>query len=375
MYALPTRRATPISAVFPLPEPMLRQLQAPLLRRGSASRSRARWIVATFLGSAAALLAPPLAAQPAVFRVSAPEENFRAEPNGPRLAVLQRDARLTAGEERGQWRAVTLEAWVPARSVGASRSGGFDLTVASTGAPLHSAPGGTVLGRAVGGLMLNEVAREGGWVRVRRAGWIWAPSLAAARGSEATAEPRGNASAVAPQSGRQSGGEPASPAAAPLRVLLSSPARGDTVASLGRGARVEVVGREGGWARVRVEGWVPLDESGALQQPGIERNVSLHALRSDPDRYRGVTLQWQVQFMAVQRADSLRTDFTRGEPYMLARDPGGEAGLVYIALPPEHLAAARQLTPLQRVEIVARVRHGRSPLMGHPVLELVELRR
>jgi hypothetical protein len=79
--------------------------------------------------------------------------------------------------------------------------------------------------------------------------------------------------------------------------------------------------------------------------------------------------------MALQRADSVRTDFQRGEPYILARDPGGEPGFVYIAVPNTLLAEVRKLAPLERIEVVARVRSGRSPLTGHPILELVELRR
>jgi hypothetical protein len=136
-----------------------------------------------------------------------------------------------------------------------------------------------------------------------------------------------------------------------------------------------VIGREGEWARVRVEGWVRAGAGGEVQQPGVLRDLSLRALRSEPERYRGMSVQWQIQFMALQRADSVRTDFQRGEPYILARDPGGEPGFVYIAVSGEQLAEVRRLSPLQRVEVVARVRNGRSPLTGHPVLELVELRR
>jgi hypothetical protein len=337
------------------------------------------------------LCVAPLYGQSRV-RVSVAEENVRAEPSGARIAVVNRDFRFTPGETRGQWRAVTLDGWVPARTVIVNRRDGFNIVIAGSGAPLHQEPGGSAGGQVSGGVQLNEITRQNGWVRVQRRAWIWAPSIAAAA-AEAPAEAPARAAAAAPRAASPAV-TPASPAAAspgpavaaadapaspatavpPLRTLHASP-RGDTLARLAPAARLEVLGREGGWARVRVEGWIPAGAAGELSQPAALRDLSLQALRSEPDRYRGVSVQWQIQFMALQRADSVRTDFERGEPYILARDPGGEPGFVYIAVPADQLAAVRRLSPLERVEVVARVRNGRSPLTGHPVLELLELRR
>lgn len=157
------------------------------------------------------------------------------------------------------------------------------------------------------------------------------------------------------------------------RVLHSSPS-GDTLGSLAPGARLEVLGQEGEWARVRVEGWVRITPGTELNAPGPLRGLTLRELRAEPDRYRGQSVQLQVQFVAVERADSLRTDLRPGEVYILARDPGGERGFIYVVVPPELRAAAGQLVPLQRLNILGRVRTGRSPLMGHPILDLVELR-
>lgn len=284
------------------------------------------------------------------------EENFRAAPGGAVLAVLSPGAAVTGGALRDRWREATLEGWVPARSVQRSDREGYSLVVVRQGGALHHEPDGAPAGRLHGNLLLEEVARRNGWVRVRRKGWVWAPSL-----TEAAATPAA---------------EPAPPPvepAAPARTLHARPG-GDTLATLDAAARVEVVGREGEWARVRVEGWVRVPPGTSLEAPGPEHRISLRALREDPDRYRGQTLAWRVQHVALQTADSLRTDFRRGEPYLLVRDPGGEPGFVYVAVPPELLAAARRLVPLQRVTVVGRVRTGRSAMMGHPVLELVELR-
>ncbi len=357
-------------------------------------------IVSTFISVfvGLTLTCTSVAAQTAM-RVSAAEENVRAQPNGERVAVLNRDFRLVAGESRGQWRAVTLDAWVPARSVIVNRRDGFNVVLAGGGAALHAGPGGAPAGRAMGGVPFNEITRQGAWVRVQRPAWVWSPSLAAAPATSraAATAPHGRqppaasttpaaarppapgpgaaagaaAGAGAPQAAEAA---PAGPPRATGRALHAAPG-GDTIASVSPAARFEVIGREGEWARVRVEGWVRAGAGGEVQQPDVLRDLSLRALRSEPERYRGMSVQWQIQFMALQRADSIRTDFQRGEPYILARDPGGEPGFVYIAVSADQLAEVRRLSPLQRLEVVARVRNGRSPLTGHPVLELVEIRR
>jgi hypothetical protein len=162
--------------------------------------------------------------------------------------------------------------------------------------------------------------------------------------------------------------QPAAP-----RALLMAPA-GDTLGTIAADAPVQVVGRDGEWARVRVEGWVRVPAGTSLSPTGPIRNLSLRSLREDPDRFQGRVVAWRVQFIGVQTADSLRTDFRPGEPYVLAREPDGEPGFVYLAVPAALLPAVRRLTPLQRVQVVGRVRTSRSPLMGHPVLELLELR-
>lgn len=180
----------------------------------------------------------------------------------------------------------------------------------------------------------------------------------------------GPASAQAPS---QPDTADAAPAAEAPRVLHALP-DGDTLGAIAPDARVEVVGREGEWARVRVEGWVRVPPGVELEAPEPLRGLTLRALRAEPDRYRGQPVRWRVQFVAVQKADSLRTDLQPGEDYILARDPGGEPGFLYVVVPAGMLPAVRQLVPLQQMEILARVRTGRSPLMGHPILDLEEIR-
>lgn len=379
IYALSIQRATPV-ARHPHAAPRTVPVYHPVY---TATRGTPVAPVRFLLICMALLLtiAPSPVAGQAAHRVTAAEENVRAEPNGERVAVVNRDFRLTVAESRGQWRAFTLDGWVPARSVIINRRDGFNLVVADGGTPIHSTSGGPAVGRIVGGAQLREITRQGGWVRVQRPAWLWGPSLAVAPATQsapttraATAGDPAGRPAPAVAAAAVGTGPSTTPARPASRPLMASPS-GDTIGSLAPATRMEVLGREGEWARVRVEGWVRAGADSGVDQANPVRDVSLRALRTEPERFRGTILQWQVQFVALQRADSVRTDFERGEPYILARDPGGEPGFVYIAVPSAHLPAVRRLSPLERIEVVARVRNGRSPLTGHPVLELVELRR
>lgn len=156
------------------------------------------------------------------------------------------------------------------------------------------------------------------------------------------------------------------------RVLLAAPG-GDTIASLWPAAAPAILEEEAEWVRVRVEGWIqregPLAEIGAA----AERTLGLAGLRAEPDRFNGQLVRWRVQFVGLQRADALRSDMPVGQRYLLVRDPGGEPGFVYAMLPAALLAVAETLVPLQRIELVARIRTGRSPLTGHPIVELVDI--
>ena len=311
---------------------------------------------------------------PALLRVRSAQENLRAAPKGARIAVVLQGAPLAAGASRGDWREVALEGWIEEARVEAARNAPLPLPlrVVAGGAPIHAAPGGKTIARGLTGLLLDEVGRQKGWVHVRRSGWIWSASTEAADATPAPAPPaKGARPARADSAARPAA--PAAPAPAGPRALLAGPG-GDTVAVLAKAAQTEVVGREGDWVRVRVEGWVPAAQAVA---PGGStdplRGVPVSRLREAPDEYRGRTLAWTVQFVALQTADSLRSDLRPGEPYLLVRDPDGKPGFVYVAVPADLLPSVRRLAPLQRVEIVGRVRAARSALTGHPVLDLLEL--
>jgi hypothetical protein len=103
--------------------------------------------------------------------------------------------------------------------------------------------------------------------------------------------------------------------------------------------------------------------------------MSAADIRAAPDEARGVLVRWTVQFIALQRADALRPGLRQDEPYILARGPGAENALLYIAVPPVLLGEVEALQPLAAITITARVRDGKSAPVGVPILDLTTLSR
>ena len=135
------------------------------------------------------------------------------------------------------------------------------------------------------------------------------------------------------------------------------------------GAAVEILARDRGWVRVRTEAWV---READLSPADTSLRVSLSAadLRADPEGVRGKVLQWTVEFLALQTADPLRQGMADEEPYMLARGPDRENAILYLVLPPSLMATARNLQPLAKIVVTARVREGRSAPVGIPILDV-----
>jgi len=77
--------------------------------------------------------------------------------------------------------------------------------------------------------------------------------------------------------------------------------------------------------------------------------------------------------MALQLADPLRSDLARDEPYLLARGPGDENAVLYLAVPGRLLPDARAIAPMTKVTVTARVRNGRSQPAGTPILDLLSI--
>jgi len=309
------------------------------------------------------LRAAPLAAQAA--RVLPPGEALRSAPGASVLATLADGARVRVGAPRGGWRQATLEGWIAAGAVRGDSAG--VVVTAPTGDDVRAAPGGPPTARVPTGVFLERLGAQAGWVHVRRTGWVRERAVTLQAGAlPAAAAVAGPADPAAPAHPDARAGDAGA-------AIVARPGA-DTLAHLPPFAPVEVVGRQGGWTRVRVEGWIPNGAlAGVADSAGVSTDLTAAALMANPDSYRDRALAWSVQFIALRTAEPIRTDFRPGEPFLLTRGPGDEPGFVYIAVPPRLLAAARQLQPLQRIRVVARVRNGRSPLMGAPVLDLVEL--
>jgi len=86
-------------------------------------------------------------------------------------------------------------------------------------------------------------------------------------------------------------------------------------------------------------------------------------------------VSWELQFISLERAERVRTDFFEGEPFLLTRFGGGEGPFVYVALTAERAQELRGLVPLERLRVTGRVRTGASSLTGTPILDLVALER
>lgn len=302
-------------------------------------------------------------------------ENVRREPNGEIVARVEAGATMAVVGRRDRWLQVDLEGWMWERSLQATTREGFDLMVSEPqGENLRDGPAGAIIGRLGRGSLLDEVERRPGWIRVRRRAWIWAPSVVetstpGAAGAPARDAPAPAAAAPARANAVVAAGEAGA-------IILTAPA-GDTLARTLSGVELEVLAREGNWARVRVEGWtwLPPRQGAAAGQPGAPQALTPRDLAADPAAHRGRVVSWEVQFISLERAEKVRTDFFEGEPFILARHGGPDGPFVYVAVPAERVAELQGLVPLERLRVTGRVRTGAAALTGTPIIDLVALER
>ena len=148
----------------------------------------------------------------------------------------------------------------------------------------------------------------------------------------------------------------------------------EVVGDVRKSANVAVLARDRGWARVRIEAWVP-DSVLAPADASYRANLSAADLRADPAAARGKTVVWNVEYLALQTADPLRHGLADEEPYMLARGPNSENALLYLVVPPSLMGTVRALKPLARITVTARVRDGKSDPVGVPILDVETISR
>jgi len=294
------------------------------------------------------------------------EENLRAEPNGTLLGQAREGTVLAVDAVSGDWVEFTLEGWVWARSLRTIDRDGFDLVVSVDGGEnLRAAPSGTILGRLEDGTLLDELERVPGWIRVRRSMFIWSESVELGDLEGAGEERSAPATPPAEERFRTAG---------PSGLAVLSAPDGDTLVRVRSGTDVQILAREGSWARVRVEGWSWLPEEGEQAEAPVLTDVGPTEVSNNPETYRGRLVEWNLQFVSLERAESVRTDFYEGEPFLLTRTVDGNQGLfVYVAVPPERLAEVEDLTALQRIRVLGRIRAGAARLTGSPIVDLLEL--
>lgn len=159
-----------------------------------------------------------------------------------------------------------------------------------------------------------------------------------------------------------------------LTTVLRDAPGSAAIGELKKTANVDVIARDRGWTRIRIEGWVP-DSVLTPADTTYRAGLSAADLRADPAAARGKTVVWTVEFLALQTADPLRHGLADEEPYILARGPKSENALLYLVVPPSLMGTARALQPLTKVTVTARVRDGRSEPVGIPILDIQTLRR
>ena len=325
---------------------------------------------------AAPLLGCPSAASTQSVRVRV-EENFRREPNGVVLARLMEGTPLRVIRREENWTHVELLGWVWLRSLQDSDDPAFDLVVSvADGENLRVAPAGRIMARLEEGALLDEFERDASWASVGRRGWVWSASLeseTAGSDPRPMIQPEAPGVDPGPAARRPDGFASVGAAGAPI---LTAP-DGDTLAVAASGSDVEVVGRQGNWVRVRLEGWMwmpgadeattVLDDTPTALEPGD--------LVVDPSGHNGRVVSWTLQFISLERAEAVRTDFFEGEPFLLTRFGGAEGPFVYVAVAPERLSEVEGLIPLERISVTARVRTGASALTDTPILDLLSIER
>src|SRR6266550_3647807 len=315
------------------------------------------------------------------YRVNVDNAWFHQDVAGRRIARLARGAVLTGGATRNDWIQVMLDGWIFATSVGRSDRPDFDLLV--TRAPnenLRAAPAGPLVAELSQGFGLKRAPPDssGRWVHVVREGWVQRSALAPTADIVST---RTVDTSQASDSQRVLAPGPSPQAPTPIDSTRAQPVRittlyrapdGPEAGTVTTDTPLRVLSRNGEWTRVQFEGWV---KGGDLQAApaGVQVGVTAAELRAEPQRYVGQVLRWNLEFIAIQKADDLRPDIPSGASYVLARGPLPERGFVYVVVPDTKLPAFRALTPLVTMTITARVRNGRSRYLGNPVVDLIAL--
>jgi len=356
------------------------------------------------------VLSAPLAAQNRVGINGTPD--LQRTSNGGVLATLTDAATVSPGKVQGAWVAVTLSGWIIRSSVSSTARDGFDLSVTpADGENLRAEPNTTVIAQLRHGTLLEKIGSRGGWLHVKRTGWIRRRSLAAPIETGALAERQAPAPRQSPRPSAATRSKSPAPSESPRPSQAATPSQspptpatsqlatarpsnlgalsgaeqrvevarsatlavtpeGGKLGTIDPGADARVVGKAGDWVRVQVEGWVHESDIKPSAQ-GALMGVSAAEVRADPQRFVGQTVEWRVQFIAIQRADELRPELPAGQPFLLTRGPLPEPGFVYVILQKDQTARFQALPPLQELVLRVTIKAPRTRYLATPVVELV----
>jgi hypothetical protein len=347
----------------------------------------------------AAPLAAPLSAQTALVA----DASVRATPGGNVVALLKEGTTVTTGTARNGYVYVTFTGWMDGTNLGPARDSFPAHLTGKIAMRLRSAPSmrGVILGEVKPLAGVFTTGKQASWVNVRRSGWVDAKALPAAKPVATKTAPAAATKAAPPAAAKAAVAKNAPAKSQPspkvesapvadtvptiellpegtLRVARTTVGRnapnGLIVGQIGAGSYVIPLARSRGWVRVRSEVWVP-ERDVVPADSTYGAALSAADLRADPEGTRGRTVRWEVQVLALQYADPLRRDLAKDEPYFLAKGPGAEDQLLYLAIPPSLLAEARSTQALTRLLITARVRTGRSQPVGIPILDILSFAR
>ena len=334
-----------------------------------------------------------------------------SSPSGKAVGSIHPGTTVRVIDTRGAYAKVTIDGFVERARLSAQRGnasprvGNRAAVVRARGATTAKSVASLDAGTTVAVASGNAPT---GWAKVSRDGWILKSSLDRASSETArSSNSGGRTTASAKSSGaarKASGGEVAASARPPQGSTPSGPvhagatstapvARGPVadsaltptgnialraapdakaLATVVQGATLTPLARDRGWVRVRLEGWVP-ERDVAPADTSIRTGVSAADLRADPVGNRGKLVRWSVQILARQKADVLRKDLAPDETYLLARGPYEENALLYLVVPPSLLVMTKSIPELSQAMITARVRTGRSDLVGVPILDLLTI--
>jgi uncharacterized protein YgiM (DUF1202 family) len=334
-----------------------------------------------------------------------------SSPSGKAVGSIHPGTTVRVIETRGAYAKVTIDGFVERARLSAQRGnasprvGNRAAVVRARGATTAKSVASLDAGTTVAVASGNAPT---GWAKVSRDGWILKSSLDRASSETARSSNSGGRTTASSKSSgaarKASGGEVAASARPPQGSTPSGPvhagatstapvARGPVadsaltptgnialraapdakaLATVVQGATLTPLARDRGWVRVRLEGWVP-ERDVAPADTSIRTGVSAADLRADPVGNRGKLVRWSVQILARQKADVLRKDLAPDETYLLARGPYEENALLYLVVPPSLLVMTKSIPELSQAMITARVRTGRSDLVGVPILDLLTI--